>query len=64
MLEKPQIVAISKTDLPVVLEKADRESGPFRERNIPVFPLSAVTGQGLKELTWEIVTRLNEEKKR
>lgn len=64
MLKKPQIAVISKTDLPAVVEKADRESGPFRERNIPVFPISSVTGKGLKELVWGIVTRLNEGKNR
>ncbi|MDD5475331.1 MAG: GTPase ObgE [Syntrophales bacterium] len=64
MLEKPQIVVISKMDLPSTAEKIDLEIKPFRKRDIPVFPISAVTGKGLKELTWRIVEHIEERKGR
>ncbi len=50
LLEKPQIVALNKTDLPEAEEKASELLDFFELKGIKVFQVSAVTGQGLKEL--------------
>lgn len=50
MMDKPQIVVINKTDLPVTRERLAKETKAFTRRDIPVIPISAVTGEGIKEL--------------
>ncbi len=58
MIEKPQVVAVTKLDLPAARERF-RETAPlFREKGIPLFPVSAVTGEGLAALLGEIVRLL------
>lgn len=54
MAEKQQIVAFNKMDLPVTQERLREETEPFTQNNIEVFPISAVTGEGIKELIWKI----------
>jgi len=49
--EKPQIVVINKVDLPGVIDAVKRFSDALT--NIPVFSISAVTGQGLEEMLSE-----------
>lgn len=60
MVEKPQVVALNKLDLPVTRERLTTVISLFRNRGVAVFPVSAATGEGLKELIGEIVRRLNE----
>ncbi len=56
MSKKPQIIAANKID---VLEPADREAmieklrKEFEPKGIRVFPISAVTGEGVRELLYE-----------
>ncbi len=62
MIEKPQIVAINKMDLPVTQERIKQEIEVFEKKEIRVFPISAVTGEGIDTLIYEIVKILNTSK--
>lgn len=64
LAEKEQIVAINKIDLPVTRERIENDTEAFRKKNIKVFPISAVTGEGINELTWEMATKLKLHKDR
>ncbi|NQU03921.1 MAG: GTPase ObgE [Syntrophaceae bacterium] len=64
MIEKPQIVAINKMDLPVTQERIKQETEVFEKKGIGVFPISAVTGEGIDTLIYEIVKILNTSKAR
>jgi len=59
MIEKPQIVAINKMDLPVTQERIKQEIEVFEKKGIRVFPISAVTGEGIDTLIYEIVKILS-----
>lgn len=50
LAKKPQIVVITKADITEVVEQADELRGHFESLGYPVFLISSVTGQGLKEL--------------
>ncbi|GAB7386540.1 GTPase ObgE [Bacillaceae bacterium] len=57
LAERPQVVAANKMDLPGAEENLRR----FKERvgeQVPVFPLSAATGQGVKELVYYVADML------
>jgi len=62
ILKKPQIIAANKIDSIV---RGDGEEDPVEairrafEPDIPVYPISGVTGQGLKELKYGILKILN-----
>jgi GTP-binding protein len=58
MMEKPQIVVINKIDLPVTRERMQKETDVFHAKGIKAFTISAATGEGEKELIWEIVRNL------
>jgi GTP-binding protein len=47
LMNKPQIVAINKTDLPATRERMKKDIDIFREKGIEVSTFSAVTGEGL-----------------
>lgn len=57
LLKRPQVIAANKIDalygegLEEAIEKIRAE---FKEEGIEVYPISAVSGQGLKELLWHI----------
>jgi GTP-binding protein len=58
LLAKPQIVALNKIDLifdPAPLDELQRQ---FRGLGNPVHVISAVTGQGVQELVWEMAKQL------
>ncbi|MBI5570041.1 MAG: GTPase ObgE [Desulfomonile tiedjei] len=50
LLEKPMIAVITKLDLPENVEPAERLGLWIEQRGMPVHRISALTGQGLKEL--------------
>jgi GTP-binding protein len=58
LAEKPQIVVINKMDLPDVQALLPEVAPFFAERNIPVFPISAATGEGIPALLDEIARQL------
>jgi GTP-binding protein len=59
MLEKKQIVALNKIDLPYVKERAKKEVALFKKKGIILHPFSAVTGEGTKAILNKIITILN-----
>ncbi len=61
LANRPEILVMSKSELPdaeVQMRRLSEAAGK------PVLPISAVTGAGLKELTWAIVAILDEQKSR
>ena len=58
LAEKPQIVVINKLDLPDVQALLSEVEPYFTERGIPVFPISAATGEGIPALLDEIARLL------
>lgn len=57
LLKRPQVIAANKIDALYgeELENAiERIREEFKEEGIEVYPISAVSGQGLKELLWHI----------
>jgi GTP-binding protein len=54
--ERPQIIAANKMDLP----EAEENLARFRERvpDVPIFPISAATKQGVQELMYAVADRL------
>ena len=58
--EKPQIVAISKIDLTTTRERLDETAAFFRGKGVRIFPVSAATGEGIRELLQEIWKRLDD----
>lgn len=65
LLQRPQLVALNKVDLPDGQEMANFMRGELEERGYRVFEISAVTHQGLQELGYalgEIVDAALQEK--
>ncbi len=56
----PQIVALNKTDIPATREKMQKVIDIFRKKGLKIFPVSAVTGEGVKELLAEMVRKLED----
>ena len=52
MLKKPQVIAANKIDALSDRTALDRLKNEFEPKGIRVFPMSAVTGQGVKELLY------------
>ena len=50
LAQKPQIVVVTKIDIPEVREQADRIKAHFEACGYPTFMISAVTGEGVREL--------------
>jgi len=50
LLEKPQLLVLTKTDISEVREQLPALRSHFESLGYPVFAISAVTGEGLKEL--------------
>lgn len=58
LMNKPQIVVLSKMDITEVREHAEEIIPVFRERALPVLPISAVTGEGVQELIERVAREL------
>ncbi len=56
--ERPALVAANKVDLPAAREVLEVFTALAREEGLEVFPISALTGQGVAELMAEIHRRL------
>jgi len=52
---KPQVVVLNKMDLPQAQEMWPAVQAAMHERNLPVFAISAVTGQGTRELLYAVL---------
>jgi GTP-binding protein len=63
--DRPRLVALNKVDVPDGREIADMVADELRERGLRVFPVSAASGEGMRELTFamaEIVQKARSEK--
>ncbi|MDY0260958.1 GTPase ObgE [Syntrophotalea acetylenica] len=58
LLRKPQLVVLTKIDISEVRERLDGVRAAFAARNIPTLAISAVTGEGLKELVAAVAREL------
>ncbi len=58
ILKKPEILALNKIDLPIVRKRIEWIQKKFAEKSIKVYPISAVTGEGVKDLLDAIVKKL------
>ncbi len=54
LAERPEIVAMNKTDISAETENGKRLKDELKKKNIPVFLISAVNKQGLSDLMREI----------
>ncbi len=59
LLDKPQLVVLSKIDIPEVREQAQAMKEHFESLGYPSFLISAVTGEGLKELVHAVGAELD-----
>ena len=58
LLKKPQIIAISKVDLPLTRERMKKDIDIFAKKGLKVFTFSAATGEGVQALLREIIFRI------
>ena len=56
---KPQLVVLTKIDVPEVREQVEQLKGHFESLGFPVFSVSAVTGEGLKGLVTAVGNELD-----
>ena len=54
LAERPQVVALNKADVTEVRDQADELSRAFAERGVRLFTLSAVTGDGVRDVLEEL----------
>jgi len=57
LLEKPQMAVLNKIDIPAVREQAVQFRDAFRHKGVDLLAMSAVTGEGVDEVIWEIGRR-------
>ncbi|MCC7229702.1 MAG: GTPase ObgE [Fimbriimonadaceae bacterium] len=55
--KRPRIIALNKIDI-VPSEDFDQLRQRFEKFGVPLFPISAVTGQGLDPMLWEVIVML------
>lgn len=63
LMKRPRVVVLNKADVPDARELAEFVKPEIEKRNVPVFIVSAVTHEGLKELTYalaDLVVRMRE----
>jgi len=58
LAKKPQIVALNKIDTPEAEQKIPRVRRYFQKRKTEIYPISALTGEGLNLLLGALVARL------
>ncbi|MDE6943424.1 MAG: Obg family GTPase CgtA, partial [Lachnospiraceae bacterium] len=58
---RPQIIAANKVDMIYAEEDpVEKIKAEFEPKGIPVYPISAISGQGLRELLYDINNRLEQ----
>jgi GTPase len=60
LLEKPMLVALNKIDVPEARDHLPGLTNSLEHRGFPVFPISAVTGQGVPELLQAVAAVLRD----
>ena len=63
LIERPQLVALNKIDIPDALELAEFVKAEFEARGYPVYLISSATNQGLRELNFALGQLVTEERK-
>lgn len=63
LIDRPQLVALNKIDIPDAAELAEFVKAEFESRGYPVFLISAATHAGLKELNFALAQVVLEERK-
>ena len=58
LLELPQSVALNKIDLPGAKDAAERVGETLANRGFAVYPISAMTGEGIDKLMYHVADRL------
>jgi len=58
LMEKPQVVAINKIDLPITGERMKKAIDTFGKNGVKVLAFSAITGEGLQNVIHEIIEEL------
>jgi GTP-binding protein len=61
---RPQIVALTKIDLPSAADNVEEVARRLRERGLEVFAISSATGKGCKELVTRIGRAVEEHRRR
>ncbi len=56
--KNPQILALNKIDITEVREDLEEIEKHFSKSGVKTFPISSATGEGTKELVWEVVRHL------
>lgn len=56
--KRPQIVALNKIDITEAREDLEGLEKHFSDRGIKTFPISSATGEGTKELIWEVAKQV------
>jgi GTP-binding protein len=62
LLNRPQLLVITKLDLPTAQERLSEVTEAFARRGIALHAVSAVTGEGIQELVWQIARTLEARK--
>ena len=62
LLERPRLVALNKTDVPEAAELADLVTPELEARGYRVFPISAVSRAGLRELTFALAELVEQDR--
>jgi GTP-binding protein len=60
LLEKPQLVALNKIDLPEVMDRLPETEGQFRDHQIELYSVSALARNGLRELLYAVARELEQ----
>jgi GTP-binding protein len=60
LIEKTQIVAVNKIDLPFVRDNVKKEVARFKKKGIILNTFSAVTGEGIREILNKIAEKLDQ----
>jgi GTP-binding protein len=60
LASKPQIVVGNKVDVPDAREKFEKVRNMFKDMNVEIFPISAVTGEGINQLVKYMADKLFE----
>jgi GTP-binding protein len=63
LIERPQLVALNKIDIPDALELAEFVKAEFEARGYPVYLISSATHQGLRELNFALGQLVTAERK-
>lgn len=63
LIERPQLVALNKIDIPDAQDLAEFVKAEFEARGYPVYLISSATHQGLKELNFALAQIVAEERK-